>query len=58
VVPLNYGGQGRVKWDNWRVALTPELQRRGIWIEVGGHGYENYLNAQMSFSRSTRNGSL
>jgi hypothetical protein len=47
VVPLNYGGQGRVKWDNWRDALTPELQKRGIWIEVGGHGYENYLNTQM-----------
>ena len=46
-VPLNYGGGGRVKWDNWREALTPELQRRGITIEVGGHGYQNYLNAQM-----------
>lgn len=47
VVPLNYGGRGRVMWDNWRRALTPELQRRGITIEVGGHGYENYLNAGM-----------
>ena len=47
VVPLNYGGQGRVMWENWRKALTPELQRRGLWIEVGGHGYENFLNAQM-----------
>ncbi len=47
VVPLNYAGGGRVMWDNWRKDLTPELQRRGIWIEVGGHGYENYLNAEM-----------
>ena len=47
VVPLNYAGGGRVMWDNWRKDLTPELQRRGIWIEVGGHGYENYLNAGM-----------
>ncbi len=47
VVPLNYAGAGRVKWDNWRKDLTPELQRRGLWIEVGGHGYENYLNAEM-----------
>ena len=34
-------------WDNWRKELTPDLRRRGIWIEVGGHGYENYLNAEM-----------
>jgi hypothetical protein len=47
VVPLNYAGRGRVMWDNWRKELTPELRRRGIWIEVGGHGYENYLNAEM-----------
>lgn len=47
VVPLNYGGQGRVMWDNWRKELTPALNRRGLWIEVGGHGYENFLNAQM-----------
>lgn len=47
VVPTDYQGSGRVKWDNWREALTPELQRRGITIEVGGHGYQNFLNAQM-----------
>jgi hypothetical protein len=47
VVPLNYLGQGRVTWDHWRAALTPELQKRGLWIEVGGHGYENFLNADM-----------
>ena len=27
--------------------LTPELQKRGITIEVGGHGYENFINAEM-----------
>jgi hypothetical protein len=47
VCPLDYGNRGRVKWDNWRDALTPELQKRGIVIEVGGHGYENFLNAEM-----------
>jgi Domain of unknown function (DUF4838) len=51
VVPLNYAGGGRVMWDNWRKDLTPELRRRGIWIEVGGHGYENYLNAGMEGGR-------
>jgi len=47
VIPINYQGSGRVKWDNWRERLTPELQKRGIIIEVGGHGYENFLNAGM-----------
>lgn len=47
VIPTDYGNRGRVRWDNWRDALTPELQRRGITIEVGGHGYENFLNADM-----------
>jgi hypothetical protein len=47
VVPMNYQGHGKVMWDNWRDALTPELQKRGITIEVGGHGYQNFLNADM-----------
>jgi hypothetical protein len=48
VVPTDYQNHGRVKWDNWRAALTPELQRRGIVIEVGGHGYQNFINAGMA----------
>ena len=47
VVPTDYGGRGRVRWDNWREQLTPELRKRGITIEVGGHGYENFINASM-----------
>ena len=47
VVPMNYQGHGKVMWDNWRDAITPELQKRGITIEVGGHGYQNFLNADM-----------
>lgn len=47
VIPSDYQGSGRVKWDNWRGALTPELQKRGIVIEVGGHGYQNFLSADM-----------
>ena len=46
-VPMDYGGTGRVRWDAWREALTPELEKRGILIEVGGHGYQNFLNAGM-----------
>jgi hypothetical protein len=47
VVPADYQGAGRVKWDTWRIALTPELQKRGIVIEVGGHGYQNFINSDM-----------
>ena len=50
-VPMDFGGSGRVRWDNWRTALAPELERRGIFIEVGGHGYQNYLNASMDGGR-------
>lgn len=54
VIPIDYSGRGAVKWDNWREALTPELKRRGICIEVGGHGYQNYLNATMEDGRLFR----
>lgn len=47
MVPLNYQGAGRVKWERWRDSLTPELKKRGILLEVGGHGYQNFLNARM-----------
>jgi len=46
-VPMDYGNAGRVRWDAWREALVPELRKRGIVVEVGGHGYENFLNAGM-----------
>jgi hypothetical protein len=49
-VPLNYGGAGRVEWDRWRTLLTPALEKRGLMIEVGGHGYQNFLNAGMEDS--------
>ena len=54
VVPTDYQGSGRVKWDNWREALTPELKRRDLTIEVGGHGYQNFLNAQTEGGRVFR----
>ena len=51
VVPTDYQGHGRVCWDNWREVLTPELQVRGITIEVGGHGYQNFVNARQNDGR-------
>jgi hypothetical protein len=43
--PLDYQHQRRTRWDNWRDALIPELRKRGIPVEVGGHGYQTYLPA-------------
>ena len=47
VAPLNYEGKDCAKWDNWREQMVPELKKRGITIEVGGHGYQNFMNAEM-----------
>jgi hypothetical protein len=49
--PLNHGGGGRARWDAWRAAIAPELEKRGLTIEVGGHGYQNFLNAEMEGGR-------
>ncbi len=46
VIPTDYQGRGKVRWDNWRRRLTPHLERRDLVIEVGGHGYQNFLNAE------------
>ncbi len=38
---------GKNKWEKWSAELTPEMNKRGVSIEVGGHGYQNFLNANM-----------
>ncbi len=47
--PLNYQHENRFCWDDVRETLAPEAQRRGLVIEVGGHGYENFLHHEMFF---------
>jgi hypothetical protein len=47
VVPTDYQGRGIVMWDNFRPLVMPACRKRGITIEIGGHGYQNFLNAQM-----------
>jgi hypothetical protein len=47
--PIDYQHWGRVKWDNVREALVPELKKRGIMVEVGGHGYPNFLPPERYF---------
>jgi hypothetical protein len=47
MVPMGSGATSDKSWDDWRTALTPELQKRGLAIEVGGHGYQRFLSAKM-----------
>ncbi len=41
--PYDYNGAGTVTWDQWREQLLPELEKRGILVEGGGHGYQSFL---------------
>lgn len=31
------------RWQDWRGALLPEIEQRGLILEVGGHGYHVWL---------------
>ncbi len=40
----NSAGEGLIGWDDFREAFYPELQKRGIILEVGAHGcYSTFL---------------
>lgn len=45
VCPADFSnfGRGDVTWDGFREELTPELVRRGLAVEVGGHGFDSFL---------------
>ncbi len=49
--PIDYQHLHRTEWDRWRLALIPELRKRGILIEVGGHGYPNFLPQEKYFAQ-------
>ncbi len=44
---IDKNNTSKTKWDKWREEVTPEMQKRGITVEVGGHGYQNFLNKRM-----------
>lgn len=46
VVPYDYIAQGKTKWDDWREELTDDLEKRGMIVEVGGHGFESFLTRE------------
>jgi hypothetical protein len=43
VYPYNYQNAGHTRWDAFRKQLLPEIEKRGLWLEVGGHGYQSFL---------------
>ncbi|MEW1547021.1 DUF4838 domain-containing protein [Streptomyces tsukubensis] len=43
VHPSDYNHWSVITWDRVRTAVAPEAARRGIVVEVGGHGYESFL---------------
>ncbi|EDY47214.1 hypothetical protein SSCG_00242 [Streptomyces clavuligerus] len=43
VHPYDYNHWGHITWDRVRATAAPEAARRGILVEVGGHGYESFL---------------
>lgn len=43
VYPYDYQGRGMVTYETWREKLAPEAQKRDIVLQVGGHGYQSFL---------------
>lgn len=43
VYPYDYQADGVTRYDDMRSVVAPELARRGMVLEVGGHGYQSFL---------------
>ncbi|MEX2371366.1 MAG: DUF4838 domain-containing protein [Bacteroidales bacterium] len=44
--PMDQNNSGRTRWEDFKW-LETELQKRAILLEVGQHGYQNFLNSGM-----------
>lgn len=42
------------RWEKWRKTLIPELRKRGLILELGGHGYQRFLSAVQDSGRLFR----
>lgn len=47
MVSMTFGFGGDTTWDDWRDAIVPELEKRGMLLQVGGHGYQDFLHADL-----------
>lgn len=43
VYPYNYSDQSLTEYDTYRDVVAPELAKRGMVAEVGGHGFTSWL---------------
>ncbi|WP_406385124.1 DUF4838 domain-containing protein [Streptomyces sp. NBC_01618] len=43
VFPYDYYGAGVTRYEDFAAGMAPELAKRGIMVEVGGHGYDAFL---------------
>lgn len=43
VFPYDYYGAGVARYEDFAAGMAPELAKRGITVEVGGHGYDAFL---------------
>ncbi|MFI1094020.1 DUF4838 domain-containing protein [Streptomyces sp. NPDC020917] len=43
VFPYDYYGAGVTRYEDFAAWMAPELAKRGIAVEVGGHGYDAFL---------------
>lgn len=57
VVPFDYRMRGVTRWDDFREIVTPELKKRGMWLEVGGHGYNSFLPPRADQPANWKDGS-
>ncbi|MFC6704268.1 DUF4838 domain-containing protein [Flexivirga alba] len=44
VFPYDYYGAGVTVYDDFRTVVRPELAKRGLDLELGGHGYNSFLS--------------
>ena len=51
MVSMTAGLGGNVDWDDWRNKIEPELEQRDMLLQVGGHGYHKFLDAEAEGGR-------
>jgi hypothetical protein len=52
-VVIPFGGS-LDRWEKLRTTLVPELRKRGLLLELGGHGYQRFLSASEDSGRLFR----
>src|SRR5699024_1323858 len=46
VYPFDYIAVGTTVYDEMRESVVPAMRKRGLTIEVGGHGYDSFLRPE------------